>query len=140
MPDSGYGSVFCGNLLSVLQTLCQRGSIQEFSHSFLKFGRYESLSGFCKLNRNLSTSAGQTVHEFLTGNLLVSIMYQIHPVDDPVHFADCRDDLIIHFQISHSRFHLLLLFHILLHNIINIAKSHNDLIIIHVACLQTDYL
>ena len=140
MPDSGYGSVFCGNLLSVLQTLCQRGSIQEFSHSFLKFGSYDFLSGFCKLNRNFSTSASQTVHGFLAGNLLVGIMEQIHPVDDPIHFADCRNNLIIHFQISHSLFHLLLLFHILLHNIINIAKSHNDLIIIPVSCLQTDHL
>ena len=140
MPDSGYGSVFCGNLLSVLQTLCQRRNIQKFSHSLLKFGSYEFLSGICKLNRNFSTSTGQTVHGFFTGNLLIGIVDQIHPVDDPVHFADCRDDLIIHFQICHSRFHLLLLFHILLHNIINIAKSHNDLIIIPVACLQTDHL
>ena len=51
-----------------------------------------------------------------------------------------RDNLIIQFQVSHSLFHLLLLFHILLHNIINIAKSHNDLIIIPVACLQADHL
>ena len=140
IPDSGYGSVFCGNLLSVLQTLCQSGNIQKFSHSFLKFGGYEFFSGFCKLNRSLSTSAGQTVHGFLAGNLLIGIMDQIHPVNDPVHFADCRDNLIIQFQVSHSLFHLLLLFHILLHNIINIAKSHNDLIIIPVSCLQTDHL
>ena len=80
------------------------------------------------------------MHGFFTGNLLIGIVDQIHPVDDPVHFTDCRDDLIIQLQICHSRFHLLLLFHIFLHNIINIAKSHNDLIIIPVACLQTDHL
>ena len=37
--------------------------------------------------------------------LFRSIMDQIHPVNDPVHFADCRDNLIIQFQVSHSLFH-----------------------------------